>query len=573
MSVKERLKELSKEYKKTRLLLMTVSVLIGFTIVLQTYFIVAVVDAVFLGGSGPGDVIWLLGGAAAALLLRAALQYVNNRTGEWLAAEVKQRFRRQLLATFKKQPLQQAGSQQTGRKVSTLLDAVDEIDAYFSSYYVVMMQSSLVPLILLGAIFYMNWVSGLILLVTAPFIPLVMIMIGRSTQAKSDEQLEKLQAFSGKFLDVLQGLGTLRLFGRARQQEQEVEASSLGYRDATMTVLKVAFLSSLMLEFISMLSISLVALEVGLRLVIYDQLSFFTAFFVLILAPEFFASLKEMGSAFHTGRGSMAAAERVYAELDGETEPERTGAAVLEKAPELSFEAISYTYEDGRFQLGPVSETLAAGSSTAVIGKSGSGKTTLMQAASGLLEADGQIKANGLEQGSYSEAGWFQKTAYVTQHPYMFAGTLRENIALGMADAPESDLTAAVEQSGLAALIEELPNGLETVIGDGGRGLSGGEKQRVALARAFMKKPHLLFFDEPTSGLDVRTEQVLQQALEELGRTATVVTIAHRLHTIRRADKILVMEQGRVVESGTHEALLESSVRYRQMLNRQEVEI
>ncbi|MFC4736641.1 thiol reductant ABC exporter subunit CydD [Bacillus daqingensis] len=573
MSVKERLKELSKEYKKTRMLLMTISVLIGLTIVLQTYFIVAVVDAVFLGGSGPAEVIWLLAGAAAALLLRAALQYVNNRTGEWLAAEVKQRFRRQLLATFKKQPLQQAGTRQTGRKVSTLLDAVDEMDAYFSSYYVVMMQSSIVPLILLGAIFYMNWVSGLILLVTAPFIPLVMIMIGKSTQAKSDEQLEKLQAFSGKFLDVLQGLGTLRLFGRARQQEQEVEASSIGYRDATMTVLKVAFLSSLMLEFISMLSVSLVALEVGLRLVVYDQLSFFTAFFVLILAPEFFASLKEMGSAFHTGRGSMAAAERVYAELDEETEAEREGKAVLEKAPQLSFEATSYAYDDGRFQLGPVTAVLPAGSSTAVIGRSGSGKTTLMQAASGLLGTEGRITADGLEQKAYSEAGWFQKTAYITQHPYMFAGTLRENIALGMETASEEEIAAAVAQSGLTPLIEELPDKLDTVIGDGGRGLSGGEKQRVALARAFMKKPHLLFFDEPTAGLDVRTEQVLQKALQELGKHATVMTIAHRLHTIRDADMILVMEQGQVVEAGTHDALVKSSERYRTMLNRQEVEI
>jgi ATP-binding cassette, subfamily C, bacterial CydD len=567
MTAQQRLKELSKQDKKTRYLLMLVSTAIGLTIVAQAYFIVAVVDRIFLQGAPFSDIIYLLGGVLLSLGLRAVLQYVNNRTGEKMAAEMKQNFRRRLLRKYTGNPVQASAEGRSGSKVSVMLDAVDELDAYFSQYYVVMMQSSLVPLILLGAVFYMNWVSGLILLITAPFIPITMIIIGKNTQKKSDEQMEKLNAFSGKFLDILQGLSTLKLFGRAKKQEREIEQSSLNYRDATMDVLKIAFLTSLMLEFISMLSIALVALEVGLRLVVYDQLSFFIAFFVLILAPEFFASLKEMGSAFHAGRGSMAAAERIYAELDKEEEAVAWGDKEAPAKPSLTFRESRFSYDAERFELGPINAHIKAGSHAAVIGRSGSGKSTMLQLVSGLLPVKGDLLINGEPLSVYKEESWYSQLAYVTQHPYLFSGTLRENIILGSPEYAGSDLDAAVEKAGLTEVVEQLPDGLETLVGEGGRGLSGGEKQRVALARAFMKKPTFLLFDEPTTGLDVKTEQVLQRSIEELSRNATVLTVAHRLHTIKKADQILLLENGRVHASGSHDELLAGNDAYRQMVN------
>ncbi len=570
MTAKERLKELSKQNKKSRYLLMLISTAVGLTIVAQAYFIVAVVDQIFLQGASVSDIYVELAGVMGALGLRAALQYVNNRTGEKMAAEVKQEFRRKLLRKYTENPVQASAEGRAGSKVSVMLDAVDELDAYFSHYYVVMMQSSLVPLILLGAVFYMNWVSGLILLITAPFIPIMMIVIGRNTQKKSEEQMEKLNAFSGKFLDILQGLSTLKLFGRARKQEIEIEKSSLNYRDATMSVLKIAFLSSLMLEFISMLSVSIVALEVGLRLIIYDQLSFFTAFFVLILAPEFFASLKEMGSAFHSGRGSMAAADRIYAELDKEEQPVKWGKKEAPPVPSVTFRGTHFQYETDRFALGPLDAHLEAGSHTAVIGRSGSGKSTLLQLISGLMPAEGEILVNGTPMTEIGEASWYEKLAYVTQKPYLFSGTLRENVVLGKPDVSEEELETAVEKAGLKEVAAALPNGLETMVGEGGRGLSGGEKQRVALARAFIKKPGFLLFDEPTTGLDVKTEQLLQQGMKELSENATVLTVAHRLHTIREADQILLLENGRIAAAGTHGQLLEKNESYRNMVQVQQ---
>lgn len=570
MTAQQRLKQLSKQDKPTRYLLMLVSTAIGLTIVAQAFFIVAIVDRIFLQGETLLDVGSLLAGLFVSLALRAVLQYVNNRTGERKAAAVKQEFRRSLIKKYTNNPIQSAEEGQSGAKVSVMMDSVDEIDPYFSQYYVVMMQSSIVPLILLGAVFYMNWISGLILLITAPFIPIMMIVIGRNTQKKSEEQMSQLQAFSGRFLDTLQGLSTLKIFGRAKKQEAEVEQSSLDYRDATMSVLKIAFLSSLMLEFISMLSISLVALEVGLRLVLYDQLTFFTAFFVLILAPEFFASLKEMGSAFHAGRGSTAAAEKIYEELDKEEKPVQWGNKAVPYAPSITFRSVSFRYNEERFEFGPVSLHMESGSHTALVGRSGAGKTTMMQLISGLLPSEGEIRINGTLLSDYSESSWFSEIAYVTQHPYLFSGTLRENILLGVSGASEQDIEEAVKKSGLTDVVAQLPHGMNTPIGEGGRGLSGGEKQRVAVARAFIKKPSILLFDEPTTGLDVNTEKVLQRSIAELSEGATVITIAHRLHTIQNADQIAFLEHGSLAASGTHLELLHKSSQYENMFQIQQ---
>ncbi|CAM3914806.1 thiol reductant ABC exporter subunit CydD [Alkalicoccus chagannorensis] len=550
---------------------MIISVLIGLTIIAQAWLIVAVVDNVFLQGASFQEVLPELAGVMLALGARSILQYVNNLTGIRLAADVKQEFRTDILRHFRSSPVRAAGEGQSGGRISLALDAVDELEPYFRHYYVVMMQSSLVPLIVLGAVFYMNWVSGLILLVTAPFVPIMMAVIGRNTERKSEEQMEKLNRFAGTFLDLLRGLTTLRLFNQAGKQAAVIEADSNAYRDATMTVLKVAFLSALMLEFISMLSISLVALEVGLRMVVYDQLSFFTAFFVLILAPEFFASLKEMGSAFHSGRGSMGAAERIYEELDSGSETAARGDLERKGPPAFTFRSVTFDYGESRFALGPLDLTVNAGEHAAVIGPSGSGKSTLLHLFSGLYEAgEGTVGVDGRAIQEYEQEQWYADMAYVTQHPYLFAGTFRDNLRLGSPDASDEEVERAAAWAGLTPLMQEMPEGLDTVIGEGGRGISGGEKQRTALARAYLKQPSLLLYDEPTTGLDIETERILQRAMNELSERATVITVAHRLHTIREADRIFLMEEGALEAQGRHEELRQSSRNYQNMLEVQQ---
>lgn len=562
------LKQLAFERKNRMAWLIVASLLKGLAMVGQALFFVWIADAVFLKDASFAEVLPYFWGLLAAIVIRSVSGYAIGRTGVNLAAEAKSALRAKLISSFAENPLQASVQGQSGEKVSLLLDAVDEADGYFSKYIPQMIQSSIIPVILLIVIFSQHWVSGLIILITAPFIPVFMALVGIKTKEKADAQMEKLGQFSGTFLDVLQGLTTLKLFGRAEQQKQVIKKSSLDFRDATMEVLKSAFLSSLMLEYISMLSMGIIALEIGLRLVVYDNLTFFTAFFVMILVPDFFNLLKDFGSAFHTGRGSAAAANRLSAELEKEQHPVAWGQAEMPGEPvAVSVNGLAFEYEGG-FRLGPIDIAIKPKTRIAVIGKSGSGKTTLLHAIAGLLPVDGgHILANGVPRNEISEKSWFGQLSYISQNPYLFAGTIKENILIGASrPATEEELVEAARKAGILEMVHSLNQGFETLVGEAGRGLSGGEKQRIALARAFLKKPSLILFDEPTSGLDLHTEKILQQAMEELSREATVITVAHRLHTVRNADLILVLADGKLAAKGSHKELVEMYSPYREMV-------
>lgn len=552
-------------------LLFLASLAKGLAMIGQALFFVWVADEVFLKDAAFGEVMPLLAALLGVILLRAGASYAIGRLGVTLSVEARRRLRRELIAAYKDNPLQGSIAGQSGRKVGLLLEAVDGTDGYFSKYIPQMIQSYTIPLMLLGVIFYLNWTTGLIILITAPFIPLFMAIVGKRTKQKADEKVEQLAGFSGAFLDVLQGLTTLRLFGQAKRQSDTIRDNSLKFRDSTMEVLKSAFLSSLTLEYISMLSIGIIALEIGLRLVVFDSITFFPAFLVMLFVPDFFNLLKEFGSAFHTARGSAASAELLTEELAKSHQPVVWGETPVHAPIELSLEQASFQYGEG-FQLEPASFKLEAGTSTALVGVSGSGKSTLLNVMAGLLPAtSGRLLINGIPQEQVSEDEWFGQLSYITQDPYLFAGTIKENIILGTGRvvAPQ-ELMAAAQKAGILELVESLPGGFDTMIGEAGRGLSGGEKQRLVLARAFIKKPALLFFDEPTAGLDLHTEQVLQQAIEELSKEATVITIAHRLHTIRNASRIIVLDGGRVEAIGTHEELMGSFSPYRSMIEAQQ---
>lgn len=569
----KQLKEIARAQKKIQYTFVFMSLLLGVTIVAQAYFIVVIVDSIFLQGAAFQEVLVPLGWLAMALIGRAYFSYVNGKAGVKLAARAKADFRKELLGKYARNPLLGSLKGQSGEKVSVLLDAVDEVDDYFSKYYPQIIQTSIVPLMIIIAIFYYNWVSGLIILVTSPFIPIFMIIIGKATQKKSEEQLEKLAQFSGKFLDILQGLTTLKLLGRAKEKREVIRTSSLDYRDSTMTVLKIAFVSSLMLEFISMLAIALVALEVGLRLVIYENLTFFTAFFVLILVPEYFNFLKELGSAFHSGRGSMGAAKNIIKELEEKEQPVKWGKLSLPEGSEppiIELKNVHFQYGgEGEFQLKNITASIPPKSNVAVIGRSGSGKTTLLHLLSGMiLPAKGDILVNGKMLYEYKEMDWYDHLSYISQNPYLFAGTIKENITVGgKGDVSTAEIRQAANKAGILEMINSLEDGFDTKVGEGGRGLSGGEKQRIALARAFLKKPSIILFDEPTVGLDLHTERILQRSMKELAESSTVITVAHRLHTIRKAEQILFLSGGELVAVGSHEELLANHLEYQNMVS------
>ncbi|MBB5172580.1 thiol reductant ABC exporter subunit CydD [Texcoconibacillus texcoconensis] len=568
------LKEIASMQRNRVVFIYLISILLGAVIIGQAYFIVTVVDGVFLQDAS-FQMIWpALIGLIIVFILRAMVTYAHGRTGMKMAAKAKQDFRQSLVKQYVKNPVQASLKGQSGEKVSIMMDSVDEVDSYFSHFYPQKIQSMIVPIMILIAVYSQNVLSGLIMTVTAPFIPFAMAIIGMKTQKKSEEQMEKLAVFSGRFLDTLQGLATLKFFGRAKQQQREIQDSSLNYRDATMDVLKIAFVSSLLLEFISMLGIGLVAIEVGLRLLIYEQLTFFTAFFVLILAPEFYSSLKELGSAFHTGRGSMGAAKKVTAELEDHEQEMEWGSETLtvrEEPPTVALDHVSFSYGEDRFTLKNIDATFSPYNQIAIVGRSGAGKTTLLNLLSGLAApSEGDIKVNGQSLYSYKEKDWFDQLSYISQNPYLFAGTIAENVAIGArGEVSREEVEAACEKAGVAEMVERLEKGYDTPVGEAGRGLSGGEKQRVALARAFLKRPAIILFDEPTVGLDLKTEQILQASIHELAQSATMITVAHRLHTVMEADQILYLEAGELVAKGTHSELIEHVHDYREMVSTQ----
>lgn len=547
--------------------LVGLSVLLGIVITGQAYFLVHAVDAVFLQEKAFQAIVPLLGFLLGTMAVRVFITYMNARLGVKLAAIVKRHVRTLLLHKWTSNPIQTAIQGQSGGKVTVMMEAVDGIDSYYREYMPQVIKASIVPLIVLAAVSYTHIWSGVIMMITAPFIPLFYIIIGIKTQKKSEEQLGQLAAFSGQFLDTLQGLQTLKLFGRSARQREEIQRSSLGFREATMDILKIAFTSTLMLEFISTLSIGLIALEIGLRLVVFDSISYVSAFFVLVLAPEYYTALKELGAAFHTGRGSLGASEKIKEELQTDDHAVRWGKKEVTAQPSLELENVEFRYGDG-FAVKNVNFRIEPGARVAIVGATGSGKTTLLNIVAGLFDPlAGEVLVDGHPRHQFSEASWFEQISYISQAPYLFSGTIEENIRLGAVGQPtREEIEEAVRKAGLKEMTGELEQGLDTSVGEVGRGLSGGEKQRVALARAFLKKPSLVLFDEPTTGLDLKTEQILQRSIDELAETATVITVAHRLHTIQQADVIFLMKQGEVEAAGTHTELLDTSETYRLMV-------
>ncbi|MFD2043319.1 thiol reductant ABC exporter subunit CydD [Ornithinibacillus salinisoli] len=565
------LKEIASAQKKDMLFLFMVAVVIGTAIVFQAFLLVKAVDGVFLNEQSISQVLPTLGGLFLVLLVRTIGNYWKGKRGIEMATKVKRHLRKELMEKYAKNPLQSSLRGQTGGKVSMMMDAVDEVDNYFSKYIPQVIQTTFIPILILIIVFTQHVNSGLIMLVTAPFIPIFMIVIGMKTKVKSEEQMDQLAAFSGRFLDALQGLTTLKLFGQAKRQKETIENSSLGFRDATMEILKVAFTSSFMLEVVTMLSIGIVALELAIQLIVYQSISFFTAFFVLVLVPEFFSSLKELGTTFHNGRTSMGAAKKVFEELAEEEQLVKWGQMAIDhtEPPEMELQNLAFRYGEDQFSINNINEKITPYSQIAIVGRSGSGKTTLLHLLAGLLAPEeGEILLNGQGLYRYREKDWFDQLGYITQDPFIFSGTIAENISIGGGEhVSREEIEKAAKQAGVDDLVCSLDKGYDTPIGEAGRGLSGGEKQRLAIARAFLKKPSVILFDEPTTGLDLQTEKILQASMKQLAQHATVITVAHRLHTIKHADKILFLEKGRLIASGSHEELMESVPAYKSMVS------
>ncbi|MFN2281881.1 MAG: thiol reductant ABC exporter subunit CydD [Anaerolineales bacterium] len=540
----------------------------GLLTILQARYISRLVSRVFLDGAGLSQTANLLAGILVAFSLRSILAWGSNLSGKTIAVQVKTRVQTLLLEKLGELGPAYLGEQQSGEISSTVVDGVESLDAYFSQYLPQLALSALVPLSILLFVFPMDALSGAVLLVTAPLIPYFMFLIGSSAKKITDRQYSIMSRLAAQFLDSLQGLRTLRLFNQAAAQTEQIRASSDEYRQTTMKVLQVTFLSALVLELLATLSTAVVAVQIGLRL-LYFRVSLEQALFILIIAPEFYIPLRMLGTRFHAGMEGQTAAERIF-QILGARSSSRQGQDLAPAPPleTIQFKDVHFSYPGNRGQaIKGIDLTVERGQQIALVGSSGAGKSTLASLLLGFFSpSQGEITLNGRNLSELDPASWRASIAWVPQRPAIFQDTIAANIRLARPDADDGAVAAAAAAAHLADFIEALPQGYNTVIGEGGARLSGGQAQRLALARAFLKDAPLLLMDEPTSQLDPITESQLAEATRRLMAGKTVITIAHRLNTVFQADRILVLRDGTIAAAGRHSELMESSPLYRDLV-------
>lgn len=511
----------------------------------------------------------------AIMIARAVLSWASDVSAFQIAARIKTDLRERGFKHLLGLGPTYARGERTGELSNTLTEGIEALDAYLSQYLPQLVLAALVPLVVLVFVFPLDWLSGCVLLFTGPLIPIFMMLIGSAADALTRKQYSQLSLLSAHFLDVLQGLTTLKIFGRSREQIETIARISHHYRDTTLSVLRIAFLSAFALEMIATISTAIVAVQVGLRL-LYDQLDFERAFFVLVLAPDFYLPLRLLGTRFHAGMAGVAAASRLFQILEipqrnwRAEEQERDFSPLLPHslAP-LRFENVSFAYEDDtRPALNGVSFTITPGQRVALVGATGAGKSTLVNLLLRFIEPTrGEILCGDVSLRAWSSDDWRKQIAWVPQMPYLFNDSIANNIRLARPDASIDEVMRAAQLAHADDFIRALPHAYETVIGERGARLSGGQAQRVALARAFLKDAPLLILDEPTSNLDVETEELLQDSLEQLLKDKTALMITHRLNTAMRADQIIVLDHGRVAEIGNHQTLLDKRGVYYRLTN------
>lgn len=519
------------KYISYPILMAFVCALLAIVVVAQNVTIAKVLNIMLTKAQSSISLTAILGILLVILILRAVLNMSNQLLGSQLAYKVKTNLRKRAVAQNADQPI--------GEQMSVITESIDGIAPFYQDYLPQVFKAVMIPLFIIIAMCFIHLNTALIMMVTAPFIPVFYILFGLKTRDESKDQMTYLTQFSQRFLNLAQGLITLKLFNRSKQAETTIYQESTKFRDKTMKILRSAFLSGLMLEFISLLGIGLVALEAGLGLVLFHNINFQTAAIAIILAPEFYNSIKDLGQAFHTGKQSEGAADVVFDMLDTDQNNIGTTRYSVNAAQDaqIHLDQVSYHYPNTeRLAVDKVTLDIHKGNHIALVGPSGAGKTTLSQL---IL----QIRQPSKGTVSFNKENL--KLGVLSQQPYIFNASIRDNVAM-FKDVPDHEIMKVIEAVGLMDKIESLPQGLDTAIGEGGEMLSGGQMRRIELSRVLLDRPEVVVFDEPATGLDVWTERIIQTALKEYFDTRTVIMIAHRQSTIRAADRRIYMKQGRI---------------------------
>lgn len=519
---------------------------------------------------------------ALTFVLRAVVTWLREQVGFICGRVIRQEMRKLVLDRLEKLGPAWIQGKPAGSWASIILEQIEDMQDYYARYLPQIALAGIIPLLILVSIFPINWAAGMILLVTAPLIPVFMALVGMGAADANRRNFVALARLSGNFLDSLRGLDTLRLFHRGTAEIDQIKRSTESFRARTMDVLRLAFLSSAVLEFFASISIAVVAVYFGFSYL--GELNFgsygtpvtlFAGFLVLILAPEFFQPLRDLGAFYHAKAQAVGAAESLVTFLTAESAEMGDGDQSWSQGQKVSLEARNLIIQSpqGKTLAGPLTFNLQAGQRIAIVGLSGAGKSSLLNALLGFLPYQGSMTAGGIELKTLRNDAWRQQLSWVGQNPHLPEQTLRANILLNQPDVTGQQLQSAIDRAYVSEFLPLLPLGLETELGDSAARLSVGQAQRVAVARALLSPCELLLLDEPTASLDAHSEKRVMSALNEASKAQTSILVTHQLEDTRDYDEIWVMDHGQIAERGTYAQLVAQGGLFASLLSQRSKEL
>ncbi|OEF05063.1 heme ABC transporter permease/ATP-binding protein CydD [Vibrio crassostreae] len=573
-SLNKWLKQQSKLAKRWLMIAISLGVLSSVFLIAQAALLASILHQLIIENVDKSELVGHFAGLALSVVGRAGCTWGREIAGYRCGEQIRVYIRQLILDKLRELGPAYIKGKPAGTWATLLLEQVEDMQDFFSRYLPQMSLSVMIPFIILVVVFPVNWAAGLIFLITAPLVPMFMALVGMKAADANRKNFKALQRLSGHFYDRLQSMTTIRLFDRTNAETEVLKGASEVFRTRTMDVLKIAFLSSAVLEFFTSISIAMTAVYFGFTYI--GELNFghygvgitlFAGLFILILAPEFYQPLRDLGTFYHAKQQAVGAAESIVEFLETDITKVKSGDTQLDPAQGINIEAqdLKVLSPEGVQLVGPISFALNTRQSTALVGPSGAGKTSLINAILGFMPYEGSLKINGIELRDLDLVSWRKTISWVGQNPLLLHGTIRDNVTLGKHDITDQVVENALEQSFANEFVNE--HGLDYMISDRSGGLSVGQSQRLALARAMIQDGQFWLLDEPTASLDTRSEQLVMKGINSNIESRTALLVTHQLAPLQSVDNILVMRDGGLVEQGHYSQLSTAGGLFEEMLN------
>ncbi|CAH6785291.1 cysteine/glutathione ABC transporter permease/ATP-binding protein CydD [Vibrio alginolyticus] len=573
-SLNKWLKQQSKLAKRWLMIAISLGVLSSVFLIAQAALLASILHQLIIENVDKSELVGHFAGLALSVVGRAGCTWGREIAGYRCGEQIRVYIRQLILDKLRELGPAYIKGKPAGTWATLLLEQVEDMQDFFSRYLPQMSLSVLIPFIILVVVFPVNWAAGLIFLLTAPLVPMFMALVGMKAADANRKNFKALQRLSGHFYDRLQSMTTIRLFDRTSSETEVLKGASEVFRTRTMDVLKIAFLSSAVLEFFTSISIAMTAVYFGFTYI--GELNFghygvgitlFAGLFILILAPEFYQPLRDLGTFYHAKQQAVGAAESIVEFLETDITKVKSGDTQLDPAQGINIQAqdLKVLSPEGVQLVGPISFALNTRQSTALVGPSGAGKTSLINAILGFMPYEGSLKINGIELRDLDLASWRKTISWVGQNPLLLHGSIRDNVTLGKQDITDQTVQNALDQSFASEFVNE--HGLDYMISDRSGGLSVGQSQRLALARAMIQDGQFWLLDEPTASLDTRSEQLVMKGINSNIESRTALLVTHQLAPLQSVDNIMVMRDGGLVEQGHYSQLSTAGGLFEEMLN------